>query len=109
MKSKVNIHYDLLGSVPAVECFRDSLDELILRYETTGPVRRPEFGLMSETDIKLYVNEAFRDPCSMQHMADGIAIELCAQHFFGLRGTDFNTIAELISAMNDLEIQPRVA
>lgn len=108
MKSKVNIHYDLLGSVPAVECFRDSLDELILRYETTQPERRPEFGLMSETDIKLYIDEVFHDPPAMQHMADGIAIELCAQHFYGLRGVDFSTMTELINAMNGMEIQLKV-
>ena len=99
------IHYDLIGTIPAVECFKapGSLDEIILRWELAAPKLTIEFGLMSPTDIKLYVGEAFKDPAALQRMADGVCIELCAQHFYGLAGEDFNTMAELIDAINSIE------
>ena len=101
----MKIHYDLIGTVPAVEFLKapGALDELILRYEQGKPLRKAEFGLMSPTDIKLYVAEAFKDPKSVQRMADGVAIELAAQHFYGLKGEDFSTMAELIDAINSIE------
>ena len=101
----MKIHYELIGSIPAVEFLRapGALDELILHYEQSRPTQHPEFGLMSPTDISLYVKELFRDPSALQRMADGVTIELAAQHFYGLKGEDFNSMAELIDAINGMD------
>lgn len=106
----LKIHYDLIGTVPAVECFRNSLDELILRYEREKPASNSviELGLMSETDIKLYIQDSIKDPQRRQRMCDGLAIELCAQHFYGLKSEDFNSMADLIDAINSMDDDGRV-
>lgn len=98
----MKIHYDLIGTVPAVEFLREpgALDELIFHYEQTAPKDAPEFGLMSGTDVALYMKEQLKSPAVLQRMCDGVAIELAAQHFYGLKGEDFNTIDELIEAIN---------
>ena len=99
----MKIHYDLIGTIPEVECFGNSLDEIILRYEMTNLEPRPQFGLMNQADLKQHIATSFNDSAALTRMADAVAIELCAEHFYGLRGADFNTMSELIDAINSIE------
>jgi hypothetical protein len=98
----MKIHRELIGSIPMVQHLRDSLDKIIQRYEASR-LTEPEFGLMSKTDIKLYMDEARKDNRSMQRMVDAVAIELCAQHFYGLTSIDFNTFPDLIDAIKGMD------
>lgn len=107
MKTNLTIHHELIGTVPSVNCYRNTLDEIILRFELAKPGRLPQFGLMTPTEIKEYIAQAFVDPETCQRMCDGAVIELCAAHFYGLKGEDFNTITELIAAINCIEDELR--
>jgi hypothetical protein len=102
---KYKIHYELIGKMPTLDPLRDSVDEIILRYEMTKPSHTPEFGLMSPTDRKLYMMESMKSAKDMQRMADAIFIHLAAGHFFGLKSDDFTSTETLIIAMNSLEQQ----
>lgn len=92
----MKVHLELIGTIPAVECLRNMLDEIILRYENAVP-SNIEFGLMSDSEVKKYLGR----------ILDGIAIELCAAHFYGLSMQDYSSLDELIDVLNGIENELR--
>jgi hypothetical protein len=103
------IHHELVGKFPALDPLRDSIDEIVLRYETErSKLPKVELGLMSETDRKLYFADLMSNATHMQIMADVVVIQLFAEHVFGLKADDFSSMDHLISAMNSLDYQIRV-
>jgi hypothetical protein len=99
----LTIHYDLVGSVPEVACFADQLDELILQYEQSAPAKTPNFSELTDAEREVWLKEALESPQANERITLGVVIELCAQHFYGLSGQDFDRISDLIDAMQGLE------
>lgn len=68
------IHYELIGSVPEMGHFRDTLPALIAKYRADG------------------------------RSADGALIVACAAHFYGLSlAEDFETMEGLIDAVESMD------
>lgn len=105
----MKIHYDLIGTHPSLDSMRYSLDEVILRYEQSRP-EKVDVRSMNDAERQKYLKSVlFADPNikgaaeRMQRLADGLVIEMAAQHFYGLSGEDFNSVGELITAMQTME------
>ena len=98
----MHIHFNLIGSIPVIEHLRNVLPGIISRYEASRPATHVEFGLMSDTEVKEYLQEELQKVASMQRMADAVAIELGAAHFYGLSSLDFSSMDELIGAIKVL-------
>ena len=79
----LNINYALIGTIPEMEMYRNSLPALIAEFRAE----------------KQKVGE--KEPFSV--MAKGAAIEMCAAHFYGLEVRDFSTMAELIDAIESMD------
>jgi len=68
----VNVHPELIGSIDSVEPFHGSVDKVIAQFRaSTGP----------------------------EMLDNGILLEHCAMHFYGLLPHEFDTTEELIGAM----------
>jgi hypothetical protein len=81
----------LIGTIPEVECLRDELDIIVLRYETEVARRRSNIPFIEGSEIRPDI------------IADAIIIEMCATHFYGFVVEEFNTMTDLIAAMYNLE------
>jgi hypothetical protein len=106
----MHIHYELIGSIPAMESFRYTLDEVFDRYVASTPT--PEqvkakfaehINARDEGRLSSMLDGLFEDPKVVERMADGAVIAMCAEHFYGLRAIDFDSTRELIDAIVGLE------
>ena len=86
------LNYSLIGSMPELEMFRDTLPALIEAYEAP----------------QVNFNEDGSD-ARMKRVADGFLIEMCAEHFYGFVLEDFTNMPELIEAIKavDQELEVR--
>lgn len=93
----MNIDYTLIGSIPSVEQCRNILPSMMeqILVMKAKPKRSDAFDEQFQGD---------RDTILRLE----IVIEQCAAHFYGIEASDFDTIDELIEAINgvdqDLEI-----
>ena len=110
----MNIDYDLIGSVPMVERYRDTLDSLIAEYEADShkaPQRQAELLRIKEEGgieaLNAHVASLLNDESVLRRISIGATIELCAQHFYGINTSEVGSIAEVIAlikaADNELE------
>jgi hypothetical protein len=74
----MEINYALIGSIPEVEVFRNSLPKLIEEYEARISPR-------------------------LQQMALGVTIEMCAQHFYGIDVAECGSMKEVIDAIRSMD------
>jgi len=63
---------------------------------------RPEFGLMDRVDIDLWIQDQFKDPAALKAISDGVILEMCATHFYGLDPEEFDDILDLITEIRAL-------
>jgi len=101
----MTIHHFLIGSVPSVERYRFELDAIIRRYEAAKPSKEEmeKVSAMTPEERSLWIEKVFADPKKLERMADGALIELCAQHFYGLKGEDFDRVSDLIDAIRGMD------
>lgn len=86
------LNYSLIGSMPELEMYRDSLPSMIEAYEA------PQVNFTADgSDAR------------MKRVVDGTLIEMCAQHFYGFDLEDFTNMSELIEAIKgaDQELEVR--
>lgn len=79
----MKIHYEKIGTHPALECYRNELPNLIAQYEAG----RDGSGKQQSLDC----------------MAQGALIEMCAAHFYGIDFMDFDSMAGVIDAIKSME------
>jgi hypothetical protein len=103
-----DINYDLIGSVPAMEAFRDTLPEVIARYEASRPAAKATsikienlFKTGGAAAVAEFMKTIVNDPAVTARIADGVVIELCAQHFYGIDQQE--TIMATIDAIKSAE------
>jgi hypothetical protein len=102
---RVNIHYDRIGTIPQVEAFRHKLPQLLTRYEASSPPAQELQALTRLTGEhrKAWVDEVLKDGCKTQRIVDGLTIISCAEHFYGVMGSEFDSIADLIDVLRGLD------
>lgn len=83
-----NVNYFLIGSMPKLEMYRDTLPALIAEFKAISALKPREQMTMAEV---------------LDQGARGVLIEQCAQHFYGLDYVDFSTMLELIDAIEGAE------
>jgi hypothetical protein len=100
-----NVNYELIGSVPSMEVFRDSLDTLMAEYLANVPPKTVFDELMSTSPANRanWVKEKLTQPAAAEQMVRGVTIELCAQHFYGLTGSDFDRVTNLIDEIRSMD------
>jgi hypothetical protein len=106
----MHIHYELIGSIPSMDAFRLSLDEVLARYKanTLTPEQiKARFAehikARDEGRLSSMIDGLFEDPAVIERMTDGAVIAMCAEHFYGLRAMDFESTGDLIDAMEARE------
>jgi len=100
------IHRHLIGSCPAMEQFRQTLPDVIAQYRASAPSLDTKVAMKAAATagrLKEFLDEAFANPEAQQRLMNGTVIELCAQHFYGLEGSDFETVSELIEAIEAMD------
>ena len=83
-----NVNYLLIGSMPKLEMYRDTLPALIAEFKEVAASKPREAMTMNEI---------------IDQGARGVLIEQCAQHFYGLDYVDGRTMVELIDAIEGAE------
>jgi hypothetical protein len=110
----MNVNYELIGSIPAMESFRYTLDEVFARYVASTPTPeqvKAKFAehikARDEGRLSSMLDGLFEDPKVVERMTDGAVIAMCAEHFYGLRAMDFDSTRDLIDAIVSLEQELR--
>lgn len=91
----LKVNYELVGSIPAMEAFRNTLPDLIAKYEAT----RKTTVFAADTKIA----DALKNDAVLDRISLGVTIEMCAQHFYGMDGLEYNSMAELIDAIKSVD------
>jgi hypothetical protein len=106
----MNINYELIGSIPAMEPFRDTLPELIAEYEAEAPKRaaaRAEIQAAYDNGgpsaVEALLQAKFNNVDAGTSLTRGVTIELCAQHFYGIDTYDCDSIADTIAQIRAIE------
>ena len=106
----MNINYELLGSIPAMDAFRNSLPSLIAEFRSFEPQRtaaRTEIQAAYDAGGPAAVAEVLKrlplDIDAQNKIAVGVTIELCAQHFYGIDTNECGTITAVIDAIESAE------
>lgn len=98
------IHYSIMGSVPQMEPYKDSIEQVIERYIDQKQPDYPDVGQMSDDEKAGHISkDVFTE--RFDHMTNALLIELCARHFFGLKAKDFETTEQLIEAMRSIDTE----
>lgn len=97
-----HIHHELIGTIPAMDVYRDRLEHLIKEYKATKPPT-VELGLMSDTERAEYFAEESAKPHVMRRATLGMLIDLCGAHFYGLKSLDFARMSDFIDALEAIE------
>jgi hypothetical protein len=106
----MNVNYELLGSVPAMDEFRDTLPTLIAEYGAEAPKRaaaRAEIQAAADSGgpsaVEALLRSKFNDIDAGTAVVRGVTIELCAQHFYGIDTNECGSIAAVIDAIRAAE------
>jgi hypothetical protein len=83
-----NVNYKLIGTVPSVEKYRDTLPALIAEYKAISALKPREQMTMDEI---------------IDQGARGVLIEQCAEHFYGLSIVNCTSMLELIDEIEGAE------
>ena len=97
-----HIHHDLIGTIPAMEVYRDRLEQIIAEYKSTKPPT-VELGLMSDTERAEYFEEESKKPHVMRRATLGLLIDLCGTHFYGLNSLDFARRSDFLDELEAIE------
>lgn len=90
-----SLNYSLIGTVPSMEVYRDSLETLLSRFEANREsLKTPETSML---------DEQFVQAMKLDQMTVGVAIELCAQHFYGIELASTMTMTELIDTIRSMD------
>lgn len=104
-----NVNYDLIGSVPSMEIYRDVLPKLIAEYEASNHLaveaRRKIEALGSNHEaIATLLNENLKRPEVQARLSRGVVIELCAQHFYGIDTVnEYQSIHDVIDLLKSID------
>lgn len=82
----MKVNYDLIGSMPSMEQYRNSLPQMIAEYEA-----------MKTTNVEGI------DKAKLEKMAAGVMIEMCATHFYGIDISDVGSMRELIDIIKSAD------
>jgi hypothetical protein len=106
----MNVNYELIGSIPAMEPFRDTLPAMIAEYEAEAPKRvavraeiQAAFDVGGPSAVEALLKAKFKAEGAGTAMARGVTIELCAQHFYGIDTYDCDSIADTIAQIRAIE------
>lgn len=91
----IQINYTLIGSIPEMEQYRDTLPSLLSRYERNA--KNLLVPAKSQIDEALIADEKF------EQQALGVAIEMCAEHFYGIENDGSNSMSELINQIRAVD------
>ena len=92
-----NVNYTLIGTIPEMESFRDSLPALIVEYEANRPSKEEKDELIAK--FKLFKKIPVFSEMMSSQISRGVAIEMCATHFYGLDPMEFESMPDLIDAI----------
>ena len=93
----MNINYALIGSIPSVERYRDTLPAMMEQVLVLKAVPKRSDAFIE--DEKFSEQDARRDTILQLE----IVIEQCAEHFYGIELDDYQTIEALIEAINGMD------
>jgi hypothetical protein len=89
------INYTLIGTIPEMEQYRDTLPSLLSRYERNA--KNLLVPAKSQIDEALIADEKF------EQQALGVAIEMCAQHFYGIETDITMKMSDVISNIRAID------
>jgi hypothetical protein len=100
------MNYDLIGSMPKLDVFRNELPAMIAKFESGKSQAMLARVALTEAfksggpkAVSALVGQRYSDPQVMERVALGVTIELCAQHFYGIDTVALNSIDETIAAV----------
>ena len=105
-------NYDVIDSIPAVECFRNTLPKLIAEYE----VHRSMVGLdktallevaNDPVKLKAFMDQLVSNPTVQAQATRGFIITQCAEHFYGFQAEPEDSVSDIIAAVKaaDAELE----
>jgi hypothetical protein len=104
------VNYELVGTIPSMNVFRDTLPSMIAQYEAGKAQAALHRAELTETfksggpkAVAALMDQRFKDPEISKRVALGATIEMCAQHFYGIDTVSVNSIGEVIAAIKAID------
>lgn len=97
-------NYDLVGSTPALECFRSTLTSLIAEYEAHRNAVTIDKATLLEiandpTKRNTFLSQLVSNPTVQAQATRGFIITQCAGHFYGFEAEPEDSVSDIIAAV----------